>query len=153
MKLYEINEAIEQCVDMETGEVLDEAALDALKMERNEKIRNIAAYIVNLKAEAKALKERADQFTARKKAAENKAASLEKYLSNQLDGENWKDNDFKVTFRTTQYVNPVNEEAIPAEWWKHAEPVLMKEEIKKALKSGAVIPGVELAERQTMSVK
>ena len=49
MKLYEINEAIENCVDTETGEILDEAALDALKIEREEKIRNIAAWIVNLK--------------------------------------------------------------------------------------------------------
>lgn len=153
MKLYEINEAIEKCVDMETGEIIDEAALDALKMERAEKIHNIAAWIVNLKADAKAYKERADEFTARKNAAENKAESLKRYLENNLRGEGWKDADFRVTFSKTKYVNVLDEKAIPAKWWKKPEPQLMKQEITKAIKLGESIPGVELAERQSMTVK
>ena len=63
--LYEINTAILYCVEvepgttvnMETGEIIDLEKLSLLKMERSEKIRNIALWVKNLKADAKALKE------------------------------------------------------------------------------------------------
>jgi hypothetical protein len=153
MKLYEINEAIENCVDTETGEILDEAALDALKIEREEKIRNIAAWIVNLKADAKAYKERADEFTARKKTAENKAESLERYLSNQLDGKAWKDSDFSVTFRMSKATDIYDESKIPVDYLIQQSPKIDKAGILRTLKMGKEIPGARLVERQSMTVK
>lgn len=36
-KLYEINAAIEECIDMETGEIIAPERLEALKMDRHEK--------------------------------------------------------------------------------------------------------------------
>ena len=36
MKLYEIDNAILECIDMETGEVIDAEKLDALNMERED---------------------------------------------------------------------------------------------------------------------
>ena len=61
--LYEINEQILRCVkdgdmvvDTETGEVIDMAALDALQMERDEKLTNIGKWILDLKADAKAIR-------------------------------------------------------------------------------------------------
>lgn len=153
MKLYEINEAIENCVDMETGEILDEAALDALKIEREEKIRNIAAWIVNLKADAKAYKDRADEFTARKKAAENKADSLERYLSNQLDGKAWKNEDFSVTFRMNKATDIYDESKIPVDYLIPQAAKIDKAGILRTLKMGKEIPGARLVERQSMTVK
>lgn len=64
MNLYEIDLAIEeaftQAVDPETGEVNDEymAQLDALEMERDRKVENIACFIKNLKADASEGRER-----------------------------------------------------------------------------------------------
>ena len=40
MNLYEIDKAILACIDPETGELLDEAALEDLQMERTQKIKN-----------------------------------------------------------------------------------------------------------------
>ena len=153
MKLYEINEAIEACVDKETGEVLDEAALDALTIEREEKIRNIAAWIVNLKADAEAYKKRADDFTARKKAAENKAESLEKYLSRQLAGKGWKDADFSVTFRTSKATDILDEKEIPICYMISQPAKIDKAAILRTLKMGVAVPGARLIERQSMTVK
>ena len=42
MNLYEIEKEIMSCVDMETGEIIDCEKLDALTMERYQKIENIA---------------------------------------------------------------------------------------------------------------
>ena len=54
MNLYEIDAAITACIDPETGEVLDEEALNALHMERSAKVESVALWIKNLNAEAAA---------------------------------------------------------------------------------------------------
>ena len=41
--LYEINQDILDCVDLETGEILDTEKLDALQMEREAKLEGVAA--------------------------------------------------------------------------------------------------------------
>lgn len=153
MRLYEINAAIEACVDTETGEIIDEAALDALQIERQEKIRNICAWIVDLDAEAKAAKERADEFTRRKKAAESKADSLRRYLSNNLNGQKWKDNDFSVSFRKTQATEIYDEAKIPVDYLITQQPKIDRAGLLRTLKMGTEIPGARLVERQSITVK
>ena len=49
--LYEINQDILDCIDLETGEVFDLDKLQNLQMEKNEKIENIALLIKNLKSD------------------------------------------------------------------------------------------------------
>ena len=56
MKLYEIDNAILDCIDLETGEVIDTERLDALNMERDAKVENVACWIKDLMAEANAIK-------------------------------------------------------------------------------------------------
>lgn len=153
MTLYEIDDAILECVDQETGEVIDEEALAELQMERGKKIHNIAAYIINLKAEAAAAKERAEVFTARRKAAENKAESLQKYLERQLDGQKWSDQDFKITWRTSQATDIYDESAIPVDYQIAQAPKIDRAGLLRTLKMGKEVPGVRLVERQSMSVK
>lgn len=51
MNLYQIDREILSCVDQETGEIIDFEQLDALQMDRERKIENLACYIKNLKAE------------------------------------------------------------------------------------------------------
>ena len=54
MNLFDVNSDIEnfefKC-DEETGEILNLDELDNLKMQKDEKIENIALYIKNLKAQ------------------------------------------------------------------------------------------------------
>ena len=63
--IYEINQAIMDCLDPETGEILDMEALEALQMDRVQKAENVAcwrknlmAMIASIKAEEDALKKR-----------------------------------------------------------------------------------------------
>ena len=42
--LYEINAAIMGCVDLETGEIIDVEQLQALQLEREQKIENVALW-------------------------------------------------------------------------------------------------------------
>ena len=64
--LYEINQDILDCVDMETGEILDVEALNALQMEREAKLEGVALWVKDLKAEAAAVKDEADKLNARR---------------------------------------------------------------------------------------
>ena len=73
MNIYDIDKAIEACVDKETGEIIDAEALDKLKMERDQKIENVACWAKNLEAEAKAIKEERMALAKRQLAAESKA--------------------------------------------------------------------------------
>ena len=45
MTLYEIDNAILECIDLETGEIIDTDKLDALQLERETKIENVALWI------------------------------------------------------------------------------------------------------------
>ena len=67
MRLYDIPKEIEACVDTETGEIIDIERLDALQMERDEKVSNIACFINDLAAEEKAIGEEIKALERRKK--------------------------------------------------------------------------------------
>ena len=43
--LYEIDRAIMNCCNQETGEMIDQEALDALMMQRTEKLESVALWI------------------------------------------------------------------------------------------------------------
>ena len=88
--LYEIDQEILDCIDDETGEILDTAKLDALQMERNRKLEGVALWVKDLNYEAQMVKEEADKLTARKKALDNKIASIKNWLLWALDGEKLK---------------------------------------------------------------
>ena len=63
--LYDIDQDILNCVDLETGEILDTEKLDALQMERERKLEGVVLWIKDMKAEATAVKEEADKLNAR----------------------------------------------------------------------------------------
>lgn len=153
MNLFEIEREVMLCVDMETGEIIDTKKLAQLAMERDTKIENIACWIKNLSAEAAALKEQKQVFADRQKAAESKMESLKKYLATYLDGQKFATDKVAVSFRRTSSVNVTDMTLIPKEYLNHAEPTVNKTAVKDAIKKGLVVPGAEIAEGQSISIK
>lgn len=153
MNLFEIEREIMSCVDMETGEIIDTEKLNQLAMERDTKIENIACWIKNLAAEATALKEQKQAFADRQKAAENKMESLKKYLASYLNGQKFTTDKVAVSFRRTSSVNVTDMTLIPEEYLKYAEPTVNKTAVKDAIKKGVVVPGAEIVEGQSISIK
>ena len=160
--LYEIDAAILAAVDQETGEILDVEKLDALQMEREQKLEGVALWVKDLKAEAAAVKEEADKLTARKKALDNKIESIKTWLLIALDGEKLKTPRCNVyyTYNTKvavadegkliEFLQTLNE---PEQFLKFHEPELRKNEIKQALKDGTIIHGAELEETESVVIK
>ena len=153
MNLYEIDQAILDCIDPETGEILDFDRLSELQMERETKVENVALWIKNLTADAAAYKAEKDIFAEREKQAKTKAESLKKWLTNALEGNKFTTSKVAVSFRRSEAVE-VDEEHVPKKWMvKKVTYVPDKTAIKNAIKQGAKIKGCALVERDNIQIK
>lgn len=159
--LYEINQSILDCIDMETGEIIDFDKLTELQIERSEKIEKVALWYKNLVSDAESYKREKETFAEREKAAKSKAESLKRWLAYALDGEKVTTDKVAISFRRSEAVEVEDEEAFIAFAQKNGrddlltykEPTINKTEIKKAIKAGENIPGAELKEKQNISIK
>lgn len=153
MKLYEIDEAILNCIDLETGEIIDTEQLDKLTMEREAKLENVACWIKELKAEAEALKAEKMAFAKRQQVAENKMESLKKYLAYALDGQAFKTTRASVTFRKSQSVEIADIYKLDENYLRYKEPEADKTAIKEAIKAGQTVAGATLVENTSVIIK
>ena len=152
--LYQIDQAILECLDAETGEIIDAEKLNALFMEKNQKIENVALWIKNLQADALAYKAEKDAFAARQKAAENKVESLKAYLVSALDGQKFSTAKCAVSFRKPEAVQVDDVNSIPAEWIRTKTTIEPdKTAIKAAIKAGQEITGCKLVENTSVQIK
>lgn len=143
--LYEIDQEIMMCLDQETGEIIDPERLDALQMERNSKIENVALWIKNLTADANAYKAEKDAFAEREKKALAKVDSLKKWLAMACDGQKFTTWRCAVTFRKSEKVEITDESRIPQELLTVKYTTTPdKAAIKEALKAGEIIEGCSL---------
>lgn len=155
MTIFEIDDAILECIDQETGDIIDIERLESLEMARNEKISNIACWIKELKAEAEAIKAEKQNLEKRQKAAENKAEQLKNYLKMALNGEKYKDARVSISYRKSESVEiaeDINIDSLPDEFVKIVKsPVLTA--IKDAIKSGQDIEGCKIIEKESIQIR
>lgn len=161
MNLFQIDTAILECLDAETGEILDFDRLEQLQMARDQKLEGVALYIKDLAAEAAAIKAEEAALAERRKAKENKAARLKEYLTNALGGQSFETARVRLSFRSSVAVE-ISDEATLLDWLeKHSKencinykaPEIRKGEVGKLLKEGEEVPGAVLAERQNIQIK
>lgn len=157
MNLYEIKqsiqEAIDKCIDMETGEIINPELLDNLNEQLNIKRENIALYIKNLVADSKAIDEEIKNLTARKRSINNKVDWLKSYLANDLQGNKFETAKVVVSFRKSKAIDIAPNANIPDDYLIPQEPKVDKTGLKKAIQSGEVIAGVSIVEKQNISIK
>ena len=160
MTIYEINRAIMDCVDMETGEIIDFNMLDSLQMERDKKIEGLALYIKNLDAEAAAIREEEKALAARRKVRENKAERLRDYLSYVLDGQAFETARVALSFRSSQPLKVIDEALLRDYLAKHHDdclsyktPTVKLDAVKQLIKQGVVVPGAEIENRNNIQIK
>lgn len=153
MKLFEIDEALQECFDAETGEILDITRFEDLQIEREQKLENIACWIKNLEADAEALKAQKMTFAERQKETENKAERLRNYLQYALQNTNFKTVNVEVKFRKTQKVEVPDVYKLDENFLKYSEPTADKTAIKKAIQGGQAVEGATLIENISMSIK
>ena len=159
MTLWEIDREIDRilagAVDEETGEINEEAfgALDALSMERKDKLINVGLAYKSFKAYAEAIKAEKQALEKRQRQAERKAEWLKDYMQMSLNGEDFKDPKVAVAYRKVSSVLVSEPSIIPDMYLRFKDPEPDKTKIKDAIKAGQVIPGAELVESVSMSIK
>lgn len=153
MKLYEINQEIMDCIDTETGEIIDEEKLHELQIDRHEKLRNIAFVYLNAQSDYKELDEQYKKFKARRDNAKATAVWAKATLERELAGQKMKEAEFTISYRKSESVEVRNVKAVPDEFLIPVEPKVDKTRLKDALKSGAMFDGIELIEKQNIQIK
>lgn len=162
MKLYEINQEIEQAlleaIDQETGEIKDFSKLEELTLAKNEKVKNIALQILNMRAEEKAVDEQLKKFLARKKSIRRDIDSLEAYLTYHTQGETYTFTEVKVSYKTSEETVITDEEALEKYCKRHKdlgtyEFKPSKTAIKEAIKNGLNVKGAEVVIKQNLQIK
>ena len=152
--LYEIDFEIMNCIDFETGEVVDVEKLTELQMEREHKIESVALWVKNLRAEAAAYKAEKDAFAKREKRAKNKVESLEKWLTNALNGEKLTTNRVAVSIRKSKRVEVLDDSKIPENYMTETVTIAPdKKGIREAIEYGLKVPGCELVERNNIQIE
>ena len=158
-KLYEINSELEklweQAVDPETGEVSEEldAQIEALQMEKDQKVENVALWIKNLKSDADRMKEEAKKLTDRATATNNKAERLKAFLEYILGGEKFQTPRVNISYRTSNSVEVINIDKVPPEFLRLKDPEVDKTAVKAAFKEGQDVPGCGLVAKRSMTIK
>lgn len=169
MTLYDIDAQIaaldgaaedDMLIDEETGELVSVSqALDALRMERETKLENVACWVKNLSAEADAIREEENRLIKRRKAAETKAANLKSWLLAAMTREDGTTDKLK-TGRVMVSVkrNPpstVVDDALLPSTYKVAKITYQanKELIKRELLSGGEVPGAHLEYGRSVVIK
>jgi len=161
VKLYEIDQAILETIDWETGEVNDMERLDALQMERSRKLEGVACWIKNLTADAKAIREEEKALAERRKAAEKKVESLSKWLTNALQGEKLSTAKVAVSFRRSEGLDIIDMDSFCVwamgnghdDLLKYSVPTVNATAVKQAIKDGVDIPYARIEERTNIQIK
>lgn len=152
--LYEIDNGILECLDFETGEIIDPERLENLQMERSQKIENVACWIKNLQADSLAYAAEMNAFAERKRKADAKVESLKKWLAMALDGQKFNTARCEVSFRRSERVEIVDEESIPKKFLVRKVTFQPdKNAIKEMLKTGKPVKGCQLVENNNTHIK
>ena len=162
MHIYELNKQIEtlseqEWVDPDTGEILDEDvanALNALTLERDEKIENVALWYKDVLAEAEAIKAEERKLEIRRRGKERLAESLKRFLDFACAGQKFSSPRVAISFRNVVNGKTVIDDPtlIPMAFQKVVtEPI--KSEISKAIKAGMDVPGAHLEDSHSVIVR
>jgi hypothetical protein len=153
MNIYDINIEIEKCFDDETGEV-DIERLNALTLEREKKIENIALYTLDLAEYEKGIADQIDRLTKRKQAITNKKNRLREYLITVCNGEKFKTPLVGVSFRESKSVVVDDVDKLPAEFVQLVtEKKVDKTALKKAFDEWTVIDGAHIERKTAVTVR
>lgn len=160
--LYEIDQNILDCVDLETGEILDSEMLTALQMEREKKLEAVACWVKDMAAEIEARREEIRKQQTAVKYLEGRIAGCKEWLRQSLGGEKFKTAKVSVSYTHNQRLVVPDEAGLiefcktlddPERFLRFKEPELRKDDIKKALKADIVIPGASLEETESVVIK
>lgn len=154
MNLYQIDQAILDCIDADTGEVIDFDKISQLMLDKEKKIDDLACFYKQLAAEATAIDFEIKALQGRKKVKESKVADLKNYLSDVLSGQKFETARNRITWLPSDEVNILDADLIPDAYKKEEiQMKISKTDIKTAIKAGLTVDGAELIYKSNIQIK
>lgn len=156
-KLYELTDYLQQVQDLlEQGEDVQDT-LEAIEMAFEEKVEGIVKVIRNFEARAEAKKNEAKRLREQAEVDLNHAQRLKEYLRYELQkvGKQKVQTDlFTVSIRKGRESIEVDENLLPADYWRIERKPFSKTELKKLIQEGKEIPGVQIVRGEdTISIR
>ena len=169
MKLYEIDERIEEITALLEPDCNGELPinfielcnkLDALEIERQKKLENVAKFVIADRKEAEAVKSEEQRLAARRKVLENKEKSLMDYLNNACGGKKTDLGIAALSYRKSErvvigdfgrafeYLNEKHRDCI-----RYGEPEISKTDVKALIAKGEKVPGVQIVQGISCSLR
>lgn len=153
MTLYDIDAAILECVDEETGEIVDVEKLEKLELERNKMIENVAFWVKDYQSHSKRFQEEIDKLREKKATADRNVERLKCYLQNTLCGDKFKTSLVSIYYKSSESVEVPDVSVLPEWAIRVKEPEAKKDDIKKALKAGKEVPGATLIKNTSIVIR
>ena len=170
MKLYEIDEKISEVIALlepdETGMLpanWEEIAkqLDELEMMRQQKLRSVAQYVMNIRSDQTALKAEEKRLAERRKSLENRENLLLDWLNRACGGQKTDLGIATLCYRKTERVVLDDENKARAfladnhhmECLRYVPAEISKKELKELIKSGVEVPGASVQEGLSCSLR
>ena len=171
MKLYEINLAIARLADQiecdpETGELLGDSEelyeqINALQMERSSVLEYLAKLVLNIRAEAAAIKAEEERLSKRRAVLEKKEDRIMQILDRECAGQTTNCGVATIRYRNSSRLT-VTDAFKAISWLKRHKysdcyrvpaPEVNKSNVRKLINSGTKVPGCEITPNQTCSLK
>ncbi len=171
MKLYEINNEIAALLaqlepDPETGEIPSNeeeliAQINALALRREDILEYLAKQVLNIRAEAAALKAEEERLKKRRDALDAKDKRLIQILDRECDGVTTNLGVATLSYRKTSRLE-VTDEAKAVNWLKRHKftdaikvvaPTVYKTEVRRLLGAGQKVPGCMVVDDRSCSLK
>ena len=158
MNIYEIDHAIMDLFDPETGECLDEEKLADLQMAHDKKLENMGCWVKDLDAEAAAIRAEEKSLADRRRVIENKAERLRAFLGRYIgEGNRFQSARCAISWRKSESVKVDYEllrtDPLQDNYLRFRDPEVDKTAIKQALKEGIPVIGAEIVTNQNMQIK
>ena len=154
MRLYEINAEIENCIDYETGEILDIERFQELQIEKERKLEAIALVYKNAVAESKMFDDEIKALKERKEKSVKLANRMKEILFNDLNGEKFSTSKVNISFTKSEITEAFDMNKIPEKYINvkiERNPDLTA--IKKAIRSGENIEGARIIKKNNIQIK
>lgn len=164
VSLYELaaehRQNLEKLADLDLPADVVADTLESLGGDLEEKTQNVVAFVRNLESTAEAIKDAEQKMAERRKAIENRAASLKRYVLDAMIHNGIQKIECPL-FRISIAKNPpsveiYDERQVPVQYMTDPPPPppqIDKKLIAQALKDGFDVPGARLAQGVRLAIR
>lgn len=152
-ELYSINNQILECIDEETGEIIDYEKLQQLGMKKETIIEQLAKMYKNETYFNACCEKEIDELRYKKEMSQKKMENIKKVLWDELNGQNFKTASVKISYRKSTEVKVDDINQLDDDYLRYKEPEPDKKKIRESLNRGIHLNGVRLIEKQNIQIK